>query len=287
MYGDFRPYVSAAERKRLAAQHATKLKKTGRSLAPIVVTGRAISTSYWGNAWCANLEQYSDYASRLPRGRTYVRNGSVFDLQIMPGRVTALVSGSEIYEIAIDISPLSKKRWRSLVDECSGQIGSLVELLRGKLAQGVMEVLARPRTGLFPAPRDISLSCSCPDWASMCKHVAAALYGVAVRLDTEPSLFFTLCRVDERELVERAAATHAFDDGAKDRIAVDELESLFDIELEPPGKAPRSETKPKTKPKAKAKTTRGAKKTRRPAAKKKPTVRDRPARRSPGVDWRA
>jgi uncharacterized Zn finger protein len=232
--GDWRPYVSVAERRQAGARHAAKLAKKGRKVSPVVIEGRTIAKSFWGKAWCDNLESYSDYANRLPRGRTYARNGSIVDLQIAAGRVTAIVSGSDIYEIGIDIVALDRKRWRALIQECGGRIGSAVELLRGTFSNQVMEILARPKTGLFPAPKDIRLSCSCPDWADMCKHVAAALYGVGARLDAEPELFFTLRQVDQTELISEAATARAIGSGAargKKAIAADQLADVFGIEL--------------------------------------------------------
>jgi uncharacterized Zn finger protein len=199
-YG-WRPYVSVAERRRKAASHMAKLKKKGHPVSPVVVEGRTIVKTFWGKAWCENLEQYSDFANRLPRGRTYVRNGSVIDLQIAPGEITALVSGSEIYEVAVRVAPVEKARWRSICKDCAGAIDSLIELLQGRFSKGVMERVCRQKTGLFPSPHEITLSCSCPDWAGMCKHVAAVLYGIGARLDHQPELLFRLHSVDEKELI--------------------------------------------------------------------------------------
>jgi uncharacterized Zn finger protein len=235
MYYEWRPYVTVAERKKLAARHAAKLAKKGRPVRPVVIEGRTIAGSFWGKAWCDNLESYSDYENRMPRGRTYVRNGSVVDLQIAAGRVTAIVGGSDVYQIDIEIDPLEKKVWRSLVRECGGQIASLVELLQGKLSQKVMEILARPKTGLFPSPKQIRLSCSCPDWASMCKHVAAALYGVGARLDHDPEIFFTLRQVDKTELVSEASTARVLGGRAtvsRKTIAHDSLSGIFGIEID-------------------------------------------------------
>jgi uncharacterized Zn finger protein len=199
-YG-WRPYVSVAERRRKAAKAMAKLKKKGHPVSPVVVEGRTIVKTFWGKAWCENLEQYSDFANRLPRGRTYVRNGSVIDLQIAPGEIRALVSGSEIYEVAVRVAPVEKARWRSICTDCAGAIDSLIELLQGRFSKGVMERVCRQKTGLFPSPHEITLSCSCPDWASMCKHVAAVLYGIGARLDQQPELLFRLHSVDEKELI--------------------------------------------------------------------------------------
>jgi uncharacterized Zn finger protein len=178
-----------------------KLKKKGHPVSPVVVEGRTIVKTFWGKAWCENLEQYSDFANRLPRGRTYVRNGSVIDLQIAPGEIKALVSGSEIYEVAVKVAPVAKARWQSICTDCAGAIDSLIELLQGRFSKGVMERVCRQKSGLFPSPHEIQLSCSCPDWAGMCKHVAAVLYGIGARLDHQPELLFRLHSVDEKELI--------------------------------------------------------------------------------------
>lgn len=200
-YYGWRPYVSVAQRRRKAAKEMAKLKKKGHPVSPVVVEGRTIVKTFWGKAWCENLERYSDFANRLPRGRTYVRNGSVIDLQIAPGEITALVSGSEIYEVAVKVAPVAKARWQSICKDCAGAIDSLIELLQGRFSKGVMERVCRQKTGLFPSPDEIQLSCSCPDWADMCKHVAAVLYGIGARLDHQPELLFRLHNVDEKELI--------------------------------------------------------------------------------------
>jgi uncharacterized Zn finger protein len=197
-------YVSVAEKRRRAEKKVAELKKQGLSIAPVNIEGRKIAKSFWGQSWCRNLERYSDFESRLPRGRSYVRNGAVIDLQIAKGEIAAMVSGSEFYQIKITISPVAAKRWRAICRDCAGTIGSLVELLQGRLAKGVMDRVCREGEGLFPAPSEIKLSCSCPDWAGMCKHVAAALYGVGARLDEKPQLLFVLRGVDESELLARA-----------------------------------------------------------------------------------
>jgi uncharacterized Zn finger protein len=203
---EWRPYVPVAQRRRKAQQKLKTLKKKGQSVAPVTIEGRAITKSFWGKAWCTNLERYSDFANRLPRGRSYVRNGSVVDLQIAKGEVSAFVSGSELYEIKIAIAPVHAGRWKSICRDCSGSIDSLVELLQGRLAKGVMDRVCREGDGLFPSPDEIKLACSCPDWADMCKHVAAALYGVGARLDEQPQLLFLLRGVDESELVAAAGS---------------------------------------------------------------------------------
>ena len=202
-YG-FRPYVSVAARRLQAQREMQALRKKGHSVSPVVIEGRTITRTFWGKAWGDNLERYSDYSNRLPRGRTYVRNGSVVDLQIAPGEVSARVSGSEIYQVAVKVSAVPKARWTSICTDCAGAIDSLVELLQGRFSKGVMERICQEKTGLFPAPAEIQFSCSCPDWASMCKHVAAVLYGIGARLDDQPDLLFKLRKVDEKDLIAKA-----------------------------------------------------------------------------------
>ena len=233
-YGEFRPYVSASERRRIAQREITKRTKKGQTLAPVAIAGRKIATTFWGAAWCDHLESHSDYANRLPRGRTYVRNGSVIHLGIDKGRVTALVQGSRLYDVTVTIAPLAKARWGKIVGACAGKIDSLVELLQGKLSRGVMEVVTHRESGLFPAPVQIELACSCPDWATMCKHVAAALYGVGARLDEKPELLFVLRDVDHLALIDGAARVKARGPraGGGKRIAKEDVASVFGIELE-------------------------------------------------------
>src|ERR1019366_2538716 len=203
-YYGWHPYVPVAEKRRRAEQKLAKLRKRGQPVAPVSIEGRTIAKSFWGKSWCNNLERYSDYENRLPRGRTYVRNGSVVDLQIAKGEVAAMVAESELYKLQIAIAPVTRARWEAICRDCAGTVDSLVELLQGRLAKGVMDRVCREGDGLFPAPKEIKLSCSCPDWADMCKHVAAVLYGIGARLDQQPELLFRLHKGDEKELIARA-----------------------------------------------------------------------------------
>src|SRR5213593_760351 len=202
----WKPYVSVAQRRLEAYREMEKRRKRGEPVTPVVVKGRTIVHTFWGGAWCENLERYSDFANRLPRGRTYVRNGSVVDLQVGPGRVTALVSGSTMYDVKVTVGPVPRSHWSAICTDCSGAIDSLVELLQGRFSKGVMARLCEQKTGLFPSPKDIIFTCSCPDWASMCKHVAAVLYGIGARLDHQPELLFMLRKVDQQDLIAKAGS---------------------------------------------------------------------------------
>ncbi len=233
-YYGFAPYVSVGVRRAQAARELAKLRKMGRTISPIVIQGRTIARTFWGEAWCDNLERYSDFANRLPRGRTYVRNGSVVDLQVEPGRVTALVSGSTMYDVTVTVGPVTRAGWSAICRDCSGAIDSLVELLQGRFSNGVMTRLCAEKTGLFPSPKDILFTCSCPDWASMCKHVAAVLYGIGARLDHQPELLFTLRKVDQQDLIVNAGSDlskRRKGPAAAKVLASDDLSEMFGIEM--------------------------------------------------------
>ena len=206
MYFSWKPYVPVAERRRKAQKQMEKARKKGEVFSPVTLAGHAIARTFWGKAWCQNLERYSDYSNRLPRGRSYVRSGAVIDLKIGAGVVTARVSGSSIYQTTVTVSALPKARWQAIAADCAGSIDSLIELMQGRLSKGVMERICREGAGLFPGPKEITFDCSCPDWAAMCKHVAAVFYGVGARLDRQPELLFKLRCVDARDLVARAGA---------------------------------------------------------------------------------
>lgn len=197
------PQPTEAELRSNAARTARKASQKGQTLCPVVLSGRTIAKSWWGKAWCQNLEQYADFETRLPRGQKYVRSGAVVDLQIQKGKITARVQGTRKtpYKIEIRISPLSQQRCDEIMDRCSTRVDSLENLLAGHFPEELKDVFLG-EGGLFPTPREISFSCSCPDWAMMCKHVAAALYGVGARLDADPLLFFTLRGIETTRFVD-------------------------------------------------------------------------------------
>ena len=228
---EWRKYVPVAARRAKALREMNKLRKKGKDILPIEIEGRTIARSFWGKRWCEHLESFSDYANRLPRGRTYVRNGSVCHLAIQPGRIDAIVSGSELYDVTIRIDKLKAVVWKSVKTRCSGQIGSMLELLQGKLSQQVMGVVTDRDRGLFPKPGEIKLDCSCPDWATMCKHVASVLYGVGSRLDDRPESLFLLRGVDTAELIATEMALPG-DAATHDALADDALAGIFGIDLD-------------------------------------------------------
>jgi uncharacterized Zn finger protein len=232
-YG-WKPYVSVAERRRRATKKLASLRKKGMDVQPVEIDGRKIARTFWGEAWCDHLESFSDYDNRLPRGRTYVRNGSVCHLAIARGEVDARVAGTSLYNVRVDIKRLPIAKWRSIKQRSVGKIGSLLELLKGKLSDEVMRIVTDQSEGLFPLPKEISFRCDCPDWAGMCKHIAAVMYGIGARLDVSPELLFTLRGVDHEELIAvdaEAAVSAATTSGKSKQLAVSDLSDVFGIDL--------------------------------------------------------
>lgn len=283
-YYGYRPYVPVAQRRANASRELAKLsKKTGSPASPVVIEGRKIASTFWGSAWCDNLESYSDYSNRLPRGRTYVRNGSVVDLQISQGKICARVAGSSLYKIEINIKPLPANRWKDIQTECAGKIDSLIELLQGRISSAAMQIVTRRGTGLFPAPPEIDMDCSCPDWADLCKHLAAVLYGVGARLDRQPELLFLLRGVNAAELISRASAAEAVRQttlSGAPAMNDSELSDIFGIELAEPADPVAQETSPvkvETSPSVPAPVDTKAAKPRAKAAASKKPKRKKPA----------
>lgn len=263
-YWGFPRYVSVGEKKQKAKKKLEQLQKKNKNIEPIIIEGRTLAHTWWGKAWNKNLEGYADYSNRIGRGRSYVRCGSVLDLQISEGEVKSLVQGSESrpYSIVIKIKALEEAIWREMKDICEGKLDSLQELLVGKFPKALDEIFTAHGKGLFPAPKEIDFGCSCPDWASMCKHVAATLYGVGARLDKDPNLFFALRKIEISDLITETVKDKAKDLLAKakkksSRIIEDQhLSSVFGIEMD-------SVSKPANKVNVKA-----ARKDRTPETKK-------------------
>ena len=224
-------YVPVGVRRARAALEMQELRARGVQVQPVELRDRNIARSFWGQRWCEHLESFSDYANRLPRGRTYVRNGSVCHLAIEAGVVDAMVAGRELYRVVVRISRLKGPTWKAIKTACAGQIGSVLELLQGRLSDRVMDIVTHRDAGLFPKPGEIELACDCPDRATMCKHAAAVLYGVGSRLDDSPELLFRLRGADEAELI---ATDMALPRGAPtaDTLADGDLGGIFGIELD-------------------------------------------------------
>ena len=262
-YWGFPRYVSVGEKKQKARKKLEQLRKKNKNIEPVIIEGRTLAHTWWGKAWNKNLEEYADYSNRIGRGRSYVRCGSVLDLQISGGEVKSLVQGSESkpYSVVIKIKALEKSIWKKIKDVCEGKLDSLQELLVGKFPKALDEIFTAHGKGLFPAPKEIDFDCSCPDWADMCKHVAATLYGIGARLDKDPNLFFALRKIEINDLITETVKGKTKELLAKakkksGRIIEDQdLSSVFGIELDSVSlparkvkvKATRKDKSPKTK----------------------------------------
>jgi len=284
-YG-YKKQATVAEKIERNQSAIEKLRKKNPGIEPVVISGRKLALTWWGNAWNNNLERYSDYENRIGRGSSYVRHGAVLDLKIAPGRVTALVQGSrkKPYDVDVTIEPLSKKSWDSIIKSCEGKIESLQELIDGKFPKELEELFTAKGTGLFPAPKEISFSCSCPDWASMCKHVAAVLYGIGARLDSNPGLFFVLRDANIDDLISKAITQKSetllkkSDKKSSRAINNDDISAMFGIDMEEEAltkEKPVSKEKFTTKEKANTKEKAATKV--KAIAKEKPTAKEKPA----------
>jgi uncharacterized Zn finger protein len=205
-YYGFPKYESAGEKKAKALKGLEKLKKKNPDIEPVIIEGRSIAKNWWGKAWNVNLESYADYSNRISRGKSYVRSNTVLDLKISKGTVAAKVQGSSSkpYDVKITIEALNSKKWAQVTSLCNHRIDSLEQLIEGKFPKELEVLFTERKYGMFPSPKEIHFDCSCPDWASMCKHVAAVLYGIGARLDKDPMLFFELRNLDGKELIRKS-----------------------------------------------------------------------------------
>ena len=258
-YWEYPRYVSVAEKKEKAEKKLKKLRKKNPHINPIAIEGSAIARTWWGKAWNRNLESYADYSNRIGRGRSYVRHGAVLDLQIDSGKVESMVQGSRSkpYSVTVQIKAMGKENWKEMKAASEGKLDSLQELLAGKFPKALGEVFTTQGKGLFPSPKEIVFQCSCPYVASMCKHVAATLYGIGARLDQDPELFFTLRQVKMKDLVSEAVEGKTREllkkAGKKSARVIDDsdLADVFGIDMETPvasGKRSKKTDPKKTSP---------------------------------------
>lgn len=239
-YWGYPDYIPVAEKKAKAGRKLKQLKKKNPDIKPIIIEGRAIAKTWWGKSWNVNLERYADYNNRIGRGRSYVHHGAVLNLQIDSGRVESLVQGSRSkpYSVTIKIQAIDKTIWQDIKTACEGRLDSLQELLDGKFPKALGEIFTAKGKGLFPSPKEIEFDCTCPDWAYMCKHVAATLYGIGARLDEDPDLFFKLRKVEMGGLITQTVKdkTHKLlktaEKKSKRVIADADLSDVFGIDLE-------------------------------------------------------
>ena len=281
-YWGYPRYVSVAEKRAKAARKLKQLKKKNPGIQPIVLEGQAIAKTWWGKSWNLNLERYADYSNRIGRGRSYVRHGAVLDLQISAGQVNSLVQGSRTkpYTVTIKIKGITKEIWKNMKAACAGKLDSLPELLSGKFPKALGEVFTAQGRGLFPSPQEIGFDCSCPDWASMCKHVAATLYGIGTRLDDEAGLFFKLRKVKIDDLIQQALKDQSYkllekaEKMSPGKIAESDLAGMFGIDME--------ETMDLDLPEAVKKVSGAGKKSRKaPKQSKTKTAKRKPAIKTP------
>ena len=279
-YWGYPRYVSVGEKRAKAERKLKQLRKKNPAIHPIVIAGSAIAKTWWGKSWNLNLERYADYSNRIGRGRSYVRHGAVLDLLITPGQVKSLVQGSRAkpYSVIIKIKGIGKNIWKNMKAACAGKLDSLPALLAGQFPKALGEIFTVRGEGLFPSPKEIEFDCSCPDWAYMCKHVAATLYGIGARLDEDPGLFFKLRKVKVDDVIRQTVKDQSdkllkkAEKASARTIAESDLSGMFGIDMEEnidfdsPKTAKKVSGAGKTPPKA-------AKRTKAKASKRKPGIK--------------
>nr|WP_320189726.1 SWIM zinc finger family protein [uncultured Desulfobacter sp.] len=286
MYYGYPKYVTVAEKRAKAEKKLKVLKKKNPDIQPVVLEGQALAKTWWGKAWNKNLERYADYANRIGRGRSYVRHGAVLDLKIQPGKVTGLVMGSTStpYRVTVTIKPIPPKQWQHIKNQCRGKMEDVKQLMAGKFPKALEDLFTQKGKGLFPSPKEIALDCSCPDWAVMCKHVAAVLYGIGARLDQDPTLFFILRKAKVNDLVAETVQESKKDllnrSGKKSSRIIDEksqnLSDMFGIDLDMDESSPLPQTKTKPAGKAPGKAKIGKAKPGRPKGARSKNKSSRP-----------
>lgn len=279
-YWGYPRYVSVGEKRAKAERKLKQLRKKNPAIHPIVIAGSAIAKTWWGKSWNLNLERYADYSNRIGRGRSYVRHGAVLDLLITPGQVKSLVQGSRAkpYSVIIKIKGIGKNIWKNMKAACAGKLDTLPALLAGQFPKALGEIFTARGEGLFPSPKEIEFDCSCPDWAYMCKHVAATLYGIGARLDEDPGLFFKLRKVKVDDVIQQTVKDQSdkllkkAEKASARTIAESDLSGMFGIDMEEnidfdsPKTAKKVSDAGKTLPKA-------AKRTKTKASKRKPGIK--------------
>lgn len=163
--------------------------------------------------WVEALERMSlGYSNRLARGRTYARAGRTHDLTVKAGEVTAKVTGSRAtpYKVRIALGKLPESKWTKAIAAMAGKAQFAAELLAGQMPQEIDAAFKEAGASVFPAKEaDLQTSCSCPDWANPCKHVAATHYVLGEALDRDPFLLFELRGRTKDQVLEALRAARA------------------------------------------------------------------------------
>lgn len=156
---------------------------------------RPFGLTWWGKAWVDALEHRARLdPNRLGRGRSYARRGSVLDLRVDPGVVSATVQGSRVtpYEVTVRIRAFSGDEWDAVLDVVSAQIGRVAALLDGELPPEVVDDAQAAGLELLPDAGEVKTACNCPDFAVPCKHSAAVCFLIADALDEDPFVLLLL-----------------------------------------------------------------------------------------------
>ena len=120
-------YISVAEKQEKILSLVWSLRKKGQRINPIFIENGIICRTPWAKTWCKHLEGCGFETQRLSRGRSYLRHGSVLNLEIHSGIITALVSGSSLYKVNIKIGPLLANQWHAFLQNCTESTETVIE----------------------------------------------------------------------------------------------------------------------------------------------------------------
>jgi len=159
--------------------------------------------TWWAKRWISALERLG-WSNRLQRGRTYARQGNVLEVKVRPGRIDARVQGSRKrpYRVTIHIEPLSDSDWDKAASAMAERALFAARLLAGEMPENIEDAFVQCDTQLFPrSEQDIDMSCTCPDWANPCKHIAAVFYTLGTEFDRDPFLLLLLRGMSREHLL--------------------------------------------------------------------------------------
>ena len=170
----------------------------------VKIDGKVISSSWWGQMWCRNIENYSNIRNRLERGRTYIRQNTVKSLSISNNCAESQVQGhsKEPYRVIINIKTIEKSKYDNILNKCENSVDNLESLMTGSFPKEYQQFFTDEEYGLFPKSNEIDYNCTCLDYEKnmhMCKHIAATMYAIGNKLDNDPLIFFKLRGIDISE----------------------------------------------------------------------------------------
>ena len=164
----------------------------------IEMASRPITKTWWGEKWLDALKGV-DYANRIGRGKTYANTGRVYDIIINDNLALAKVKGNyqSFYNVSVEFKQFSQSEKNTIIKAIYENPTVMSALLNRKLPREVYDLLKSQNVNVFPTShRDLNTDCNCPDYATICKHIAGLVYMIALEIDKDPFLIFKLRGLD-------------------------------------------------------------------------------------------